>query len=167
MHSRSSALLSSAAVAATLILGLSGCSVVGQVMDAAQGKADVFTLSVGDCTNDDAFASEELSSVATPSCDESHDNEIYLAFEFDGDKYPAGSKYPGEEAVMAEAESQCFPAFEDFVDALSDETSLYYGSYYPSAESWDDGDREVLCLVYDMNGPVTGSLEGKGAEYPL
>ena len=166
MRSRSSAVLSSSAIAAALILALSGCSVVGQATDALQGKTDVFALTVGDCTNDASAETTELSSVANPSCDESHDNEIFATFDFDADQFPAGAEYPGGDAVVAEAEEGCFPLFEDWVGVPSDETSLHYGSYFPSEESWDDGDREILCLAYDLNGPVTGTLEGKGADYP-
>jgi hypothetical protein len=166
MHSRSSAVLSSAALGAALILTLSGCSLVGMATDALQGKTDVFSLSVGDCTNDEAMETTELSSVVNPPCDEPHDNEIYLAFEVDNTTYPAGSEYPGEEVMITEAENQCVPAFEEWVGASIEETSLHFGTYYPSAETWDTGDREVLCLAYDLNGPVTGSLEGKGADYP-
>ena len=29
-----------------------------------------------------------------------------------------------------------------------------------TAESWASGDREILCIIYDPAGQVTGSLEG-------
>ena len=166
MSPRNSALASSVTIAAALVIALSGCGLIGQATDALQGKSDVFTLTVGDCTNDEAVETTELSSVVAPPCVEPHDNEIYLAFDFDKKTHPAGAEYPGEEAVMTEAENRCFPAFEDWVGVPSEQTSLHFGTYYPSPQTWDSGDREVLCLAYDINGPVTGSLEGKGAEYP-
>jgi hypothetical protein len=166
MPSRSSAVRSSSALAAALIVALAGCSLVGQATDALQGKSDVFSLTVGDCTNDEADETTELSAVAKPSCDEPHDNEIYLAFRFDSAEYPAGAEFPGDEAVIAEAEKGCFATFEEWVGVASEETSLHYGSYFPSAQSWEEGDREILCLAYDLDGPVTGSLKGKGADYP-
>ena len=159
-------LLASATAGVILAFGLTGCAFVTQVTDAAQGKKDVFSIQVGDCMNDDDSEAAEVTAVRDASCDDLHDNEVYLTWELDGADFPADMAYPGAEAMSTEADSGCITYFETWVDAPYDETSLNYFPFYPSEQSWDQGDREVVCLAFDMNGPVTGSLEGKGAEYP-
>lgn len=157
----------SATAAAALILTLSGCStIVNQVTDALQGKSDVFSLTVGDCVNDGDLEVTEVSSVEKPSCDELHDNEVYLTVELESSQYPADAAYPGDEATYVLADESCAGYFETWVGASVNDTSLYYFPFYPSDASWSQGDREVVCLAYDTEGQVTGSLEGKGPEFP-
>lgn len=157
-----------AALSATaLVLALTGCSaILNQVTDALQGKSDVFSLTVGDCVNDGDLEVTEVSSVVKPSCDELHDNEVYLAVELDGSKYPADAAYPGDDATYSLADQSCGEYFETWVGASVYDTSLYYFPFYPSDSSWAQGDREVVCLAYDTEGQVTGSLQGKGPEFP-
>lgn len=57
-------------------------------------------------------------------------------------------------------------ALVDFVGGAFEETSLDYASYFPTEESWADGDREILCIAYDTNGQISEPLAGKGPEYP-
>jgi hypothetical protein len=155
------------ATAAALVLTLSGCSaILNQVIDALQGKSDVFSLTVGDCVNDGDLEVTEVSSVEKPSCDEPHDNEVYLTVELESSKYPADAAYPGDEATYVLADESCAGYFETWVGASVNDTSLYYFPFYPSDASWSQGDREVVCLAYDSEGQVTGSLEGKGPEFP-
>lgn len=120
------------------------------------GEADVFSLQVGDCF-DDEDSSGEITDVPAVPCAESHDNEIYHAFEMeDGD-------WPGDADVQAAAEEGCGEAFEEFVGVAYDESELYIGPITPTEGSWEDADdREILCVIYDPAGPVEGSLEGAG-----
>lgn len=159
-------LLFAAPVAGVILaLGLTGCGVISQIADAAQGKKDVFSMQVGDCTDDEDLEATEVTSVRDASCDDAHDNEVYMTWELESDQFPGGA-YPGDEAMIETADGGCVTYFETWVGTPVDETSLYFFPYYPSAQSWANGDREVVCLAYDTNGPVTGSLEGKGSEYP-
>lgn len=148
------------------MLTLSGCGLISQATDALQGKTDVFSIAVGDCVNDGDLESAEVTSVEKPSCDEPHDNEVYLTVELDDSEYPADAAYPGEEAVVELSDASCVDYFETWVGASVDDTSLHYFAYYPSSTSWTQGDREVVCLAYDTEGKVNGSLEGKGPEFP-
>ncbi|MBO1753103.1 septum formation family protein [Actinotalea sp. BY-33] len=131
------------ASAALLLVGLSGCS------------ESVFDLEVGDCMNSPDVADEELSSVSTVPCDEPHDAEAYAAMMFeDGD-------FPGLQGVVSASEAYCLDEFETFIGLPYDASELGVTSIYPTQDSWDRlDDREVLCLVIDEQGDVTGSLEG-------
>ncbi len=116
-------------------------------------QTDAFALQVGDCL-DDASAAGEVQTVPTVPCEEPHDGEIYSSHEL------GQSAYPGDEVVVDKAEALCLPAFEQFVGEPYLESRFDFSFYYPTDESWANGDREVLCVIYDPEGPVTGSLEG-------
>lgn len=150
--------LAAVTVGAAAVL-LSGCSLLGNVtnpvdLDPSDGTdTDVFTIKVGDCLNDGA-ASGEVSSVPTIDCAEPHDSEAYSSIIIpDGD-------YPGEDAVLSQADTECAADFASYVGIAYEESTLGYAYYYPTQQSWDSGDREILCLVYDPAGQVTGSLAG-------
>ncbi|WP_168220103.1 MULTISPECIES: septum formation family protein [unclassified Salinibacterium] len=149
------------ALSSLAVLGLTGCSIAAMT-DLFQGKEDVFSIAVGDCFNDDTAAVEQVESVVMPKCTEPHDNEAYHLYDLASSTFPSYD----EDAILEEAEMGCFTEFEGFVGSAIDETSLYFGYYYPSPESWDEGDRQVLCLAYDTNGPISEPLRGKGPTYP-
>jgi len=149
------------AMLAAAAIALSGCSVV----DTSNGDPDaadpevattqaIFSLTVGDCT----VASQESGEFADTqviACTEPHDNEIYAASSVpDGD-------FPGNAAIDVQATADCFDEFATFIGA-NYEDSIYGASwYYPTEGSWAEGDREILCLVYQRDGEqVTGSLAG-------
>ncbi|MDO7881433.1 septum formation family protein [Salinibacterium soli] len=139
---------------------LSGCSLLGNVtntpidVDPSDGTdTDVFTIKVGDCLND-GTATGEVSTVPTIDCAEPHDSEAYASIMIpDGD-------YPGEDAVLDQANTDCEAEFAGYVGIAYEESTLGYAYYYPTEESWASGDREILCLVYDPAGQVEGSLAG-------
>lgn len=161
MTSMTRASLTATALAALLALGLTGCS-IDAVTDIVEGKEDVFSLEVGDCFNDNQGTSDTVTSVKKPECTEEHDNEAYFVFDLSDDEFP---EYD-ETAIGEAADEGCAAEFEEFIGGDYDTTSLDYAYYLPSSESWSTGDREILCLAYDLDGPVTGSLKGKAADYP-
>lgn len=157
-----------AAVAATALLtaGLGGCSVInsitgdverdesGQVVE-GNDSADVFSIVVGDCLND-ASVAEEVNSLPIVPCTEPHDSEVYHAFDLTTAELPTDVEL--ETAIL----DGCYPEFETFIGLSYDDSMYYIGYYSPSVESWADGDREILCTVYDEAGQTTGSLEAIG-----
>lgn len=154
-------ILTAAVIAITAICGLTACS-VNAITDLIEGKQDVFSLKTGDCFNDEAAASEQIESVKMPACTEEHDNEVYGTYNLTDADFPSYDSA----AILDDAEAGCGAQFEGFVGAPIDQTSLDYGYYYPSPESWENGDREILCLAYDLNGPISEPLRGKGPAYP-
>ena len=147
------------AAAALLVVGLSGC---GAISNLITGEDDVFTIAVGDCfdSNEETESGEEITSVPTIDCEKKHDFEAYRSVKMDQDSYP------GETDTTSQAESQCLDGFEGFIGASYDDAVAYDFTYfYPSSASWAMGDREILCMAFaiDENGDiekVTGTLEG-------
>ena len=145
------------------LVSLSGCSALGSLTDLAEGKSDVFSLAVGDCFNDED--TETISSVKVLECAEAHDNEVYFEYALADDAFGSGSY--DEEFVFADAEQKCLPTFEEFVGSTYENTGLNFSYLYPTEQSWSEDDRSIQCVAYWDNGPISGSLSGKGADYLL
>jgi hypothetical protein len=122
------------------------------------GTVDAFAVQVGDCFDDEAFESTEISELPGVPCGQPHDNEVYATFDLPGDKWI------GDERVEELAFQGCFDRFEDEI-GLSYEESIYdYTAIYPTQGSWTRmDDREVLCVGYHMQyEKLTGSIIGSG-----
>lgn len=166
-------LLAAAACGAALLM-LSGCGQLSQVLGGAgsadapirdaqteeiveSSDADVFTLKVGDCFNDEATTSTEVSSVPTVPCSEAHDNELYFEFEL-----PAGD-YPGQTEVDAEADQRCLNEFASFIGTAYEASALDFWYLTPTQAGWEQiDDRVVQCAVWDPSAQTVGSLGGSG-----
>ena len=150
-----------AGLIAIFCLALSGCSLNAASADppAAVGPspgADASTaedLKVGDCLND-AELSGIVTSVPVVSCEEPHDSEAYA--EFDLDEGP----YPGSDAIVARGDAGCVEAFAAFVGIPRNESHLAYSYYQPTESSWPQGDRRILCEIFDPTSQTTGTLKG-------
>lgn len=144
---------------AAACLALAGCSLLG--IDSTPGPSagstgsstDVFTLNVGDCIND-ADLEGKVSTVPNVDCAQPHDSEAFGGITIaDGD-------FPGAAAVKTQSETGCSAQFATFVGIDYSASTLDYSYFYPTAESWAQGDREIVCLIADPGGKTTGSLKG-------
>ncbi|WP_159502390.1 septum formation family protein [Microbacterium sp. 18062] len=116
------------------------------------GQIDVFTLSVGDCLNDQSAS--EVYEVPVVPCDEPHDYEVYHDFALADGEWD-------QDAVYAAADEGCYTAFPDFVGLSYEESTLDFAYYAPTQLSWEDGDdRMVSCYIGDPGTQTTGSLAG-------
>ena len=127
----------------------------GEIMSA--GAVDAFEVRVGDCFNDGAFASEDVSEVPGVPCSELHDNEVYAAFDIQGE-------WPGDETIEEMAYQGCYERFEGAIGKSYEESIYDYTVIYPSEGSWNQlDDREVICVGYHMEfDQLTGSIIGSG-----
>ncbi len=115
----------------------------------------VFDIKVGDCYQDPE-ASDFVTELTVVDCDAPHDNEIY-AFGL----YPAddNADFPSEAELDEFSDEFCTESFEEYV-GIPYADSIYYITYLqPTEESWGDGDREVVCILYDRDGPMEGSKQ--------
>jgi len=122
------------------------------------GSVDAFEVRVGDCFDDGAFESTEVSELPGVPCTEPHDNEIYATFDL------TGEKWLGDERVQELAFQGCFSRFADAIGQSYEESKYDYTAIYPSEGSWKRvNDREVVCVGYDMRyEKLTGSIIGSG-----
>ena len=152
--------LLTAASIALFGLVLTGCSfdaapaespTAGPSLGAGASTAE--DLQVGDCLND-AGLSGIVTSVPVVPCDEPHDSEAYA--EFDLDEGP----FPGKEQIVARGDAGCVEAFAAFVGIPFNDSELAYSYYQPTESSWPQGDRRILCEIYDPVSQTTGTLKG-------
>lgn len=143
------------------VVGLLAISVLVLASCSLGSSESVFELEPGDCFDDlfeDGEYVEESDSLPMVDCSEPHDNEAYAAFEVSGDEYP------GLLALDDEAFAGCVPLFEDYVGSPYEGTTrLQIMWLAPTSESWDDGDRKIVCVLYDSQiEQMTGSMRDSG-----
>ena len=115
------------------------------------GEGSVFGLSEGACF-DDPEATEDIREVPVVPCDEPHDNEVFATLDLDDGEFPGG------EVVEEQALDGCTEAFPEVVAERYGDTELVIGVLTPSPDSWEGGDREVVCFLSSPDGMLTGSL---------
>ncbi len=140
-----------AAVAAAVLV-LSGCSLLGVPADDGD---DVFSIVVGDCLND-ADVPDEVTTLPIVDCAEPHDSEVFARTEAAGDDFPGSDVLQGTLVEFCRGD-----AFTEFVGIPFAESRYGTRGYFPTSESWANGDRELLCTLVDESGArLTGSLAG-------
>jgi hypothetical protein len=125
----------------------------GIVVYFAIGKGTVTAtdVKVGDCLAEIPDSARVLT-VQTVECDRSHAGEVYAVLTMpDGD-------FPGQ-AAIAEYQNKCEPELAAYSpDAMTDDSIQMY-VLYPTAETWEQGDRAVTCVA-TLDPPRTGSIKG-------
>lgn len=123
------------------------------VIDAYAVEFEPTGFAVGDCVS--------FTTWVTVPCTQAHDAEIYLAT-----AYPAAADaaFPGDAAVHDWADQQCKAAFAGYVGSSLESSKYGYTVVFPMAETWPQGDREVLCGVSAMDdSKLTGPVQGSGS----
>ena len=126
----------------------------------ACGSKSVSSLEVGDCFDDEASQTlgevAEVSTVPIVDCGEPHDNEIFAIYDEVG-----SGPYPGIDALLERARTGCIERFDAFVGISYFDSELEVFSITPSEDGWDDGDREVICSLYEISlAKMTGTQRG-------
>lgn len=122
----------------------------GNIVEA--GEIDVFSLAVGDCF-DSLPAGPTVDAVP---CAQDHLYEVYHLFD-------VGFAEFDEAAVDDAASAGCVAAFQGYMGVSFDTSYYTYDGLQPSAESWSEDDREVICLATPRNATRTaGTARGAG-----
>ncbi len=136
--------------------GLAGCSSEperdeeGQIEE--EGDLSAFSLAEGDCITDLDSLGTTVQDVPVVPCDQDHEAEIYHLFDLPDGDFPAAS-------LDADAAAGCDAAFEDYFGEPYAESDLSVTYLSPSAESWGQGDQEVVCIAVTSTGGATDSSE--------
>jgi hypothetical protein len=114
-------------------------------------------MRVGDCFDDEAFETTEISEVPAVPCSQAHDNEVYAVFDIVGE-------WPGEEQVEELAHEGCYERFARAIGKTYEDSMIAFTTLYPTEGSWTQrDDREVICVGYHMEyEKLTGSIVGSG-----
>jgi hypothetical protein len=117
---------------------------------------NVGSVTAGDCFDDPAPRDDEVTDLPIVACDQPHDNEVYAVVEL------VNGEYPGDDTVLRRAEEGCLDAFEPYVGRAYAISELFATWLVPSEASWDHGDREAICVLFDETGPLEGSMRASG-----
>ncbi|MGB5951701.1 MAG: septum formation family protein [Ornithinimicrobium sp.] len=126
--------------------------VVGAVMASSGCAPQAPTAEVGDCLQMDSVEGE-VTEIPTVDCTQSHDGQVVMAFDMPGEDYPS------EEEWTATLEEKCLEGFEEFVGIAYADSALSVRDLSPTEESWEAGDRQVLCIAFTDAEPATESFE--------
>lgn len=114
-----------------------------------EGKSLVNNIQVGDCLKDVPPEGPQVLVDLTP-CTEPHKAEAYAAFDLPDGEYPT-------EARMTELSDEgCLDRIPPLDPELTDEVSYTY--YYPLAQSWREGDREVICILVSTGSTLSEKI---------
>lgn len=124
--------------------------------EAAHGEATLANdLEPGDCFNTHGQQVDEVSVV---DCEDPHVYEAFHSYDLEGAE---DAEFPGDEAVLEDADGECRPAFEEYVGTPYDDSALFITVIRPSEATWGEGDRTVICALNDEDEEeMTGSAEG-------
>jgi hypothetical protein len=135
----------------------------GEIVEA--GDVGVLVLKVGDCVQlPSEFKSqllgntEELmtfTSFSAVPCTELHDAELYST------KTTNKNEFPGEEALFDEFSGPCVDEYSTYSGIEFDSSPHDVFPMVPTADSWLQGDREIQCFAFLVNGEQLGaSIKG-------
>lgn len=102
-------------------------------------------LAVGDC----ADVTESAIYVLIVPCDGPHDLQTLANTELED-----GFEYPGDDVIEEEAAALCDQAYWDAAEnwTSEEEDGLDWAEAVPNAESWEVGDRTVVCFLESVYG---------------
>jgi putative regulator of septum formation len=112
-------------------------------------------LKAGDCFDDKAGT--EIKDVQHHPCAEAHTAEVVLVTKHTAAK---GAAVPSDTELDAWASTRCVPAIVSYVGSAADLDSLNYGIFYPRADDWNKGERQMICYVLRIDqATMTKSLK--------
>ncbi|QKG24956.1 peptidyl-prolyl cis-trans isomerase [Actinomadura verrucosospora] len=126
-------------------------------------KIDAYTMKVGDCINDPASSGApagesappvEVESVKKVPCTGPHDGEVLAVFKL------TQAVMPTDQQMSRLASTGCKLRIQRKLDRDPAAANLGRSFYYPTADSWRDGDRAVTCLAVN-------AAEGKKLTRPI
>jgi len=122
----------------------------------------VTDLSEGQCIVDDAVADWpgiEVQTTSVAPCEAEHHAEVFALIDVEGGE---DAPFPGAEALAAQAEEECQARFTDYVGIDFVDSRLDIIHLAPTETSWEQGDRQIVCTLFDIDGaPLTGSVQGQ------
>ncbi len=112
------------------------------------GTLSVFSLHVGDCFNLPSSLSSIQAVTAIP-CTQSHDAQVFATFTLSGSTYPANIKQLGDQGCEGRKGS---------VNTSLITSSINIYGFYPDQNGWDNGSRNVQCVISNPGADIKTSL---------
>ncbi len=144
-----------------LVGGLAACSSEperneeGEIEE--EGDLSAFSIEEGDCLASLDDLSGQVAEVPVIPCDQEHEAEVFALFDLPDGDFPAAS-------VDSDAEAGCVEAFPDYFGITIEESAMQITYLTPSAESWDQGDQEVVCIAVGDAGTTDTEAPAEGTD---
>ena len=117
--------------------------------------SNVGELRVGDCFDEPAIQkavghAAEVNDIQHRPCAEVHDGEVYAVLSHPGQ---GGATYPSDDTWDEFIGERCEAEFAGYLGRdYTVATELEIAWYFPTASGWSEGDREITCYVYSVDG---------------
>lgn len=103
---------------------------------------------------------QQFDTVERAACDLSHSHEVSAVL----DLGPAATAYPGLNAMVTDYAARCETAFEPYVGRGKDGSRYATALAPPNSDTWRDGVRKGLCLVFRADGSLMDHRAGGSRE---
>ena len=129
---------------------------------ACSDDESVANAEVGECIENISDLAGLISELPETECTEDHEAEVYFLFDHEG-----GDDDFDQSEIDEEATERCGEELEDYIGVDPSETRIAPTSINPSEGSWEDGDRETICVAFIPGEEVDESFEDNGDEFPV
>lgn len=140
-----------AAALAAAALCLSGCVLGTGAPPSATPAPTSTTTPLTSVEAGECFDPATPDAVTLVDCAGRHRYEVFATLLVPDAEYPAGT-------LKDSSVARCQDAFADFIGVEFAASRIRLRVVMPSEDTWDEGDREVLCIVGDPSGSTTGTL---------
>ena len=115
-------------------------------------KVYVDDLRARDCMITSRLGDSVLKVPVVP-CRQTHDAEVVGVAQLPG-------RWHGEAYLSRLGDQTCAKVFQRYVGIAADSSEHEVGWFGPTADSWTQGDRLIVCFATDGGAAMTGSLKG-------
>jgi hypothetical protein len=103
---------------------------------------------------------QQYDTVERAACDLSHSHEVSAVLDLGA----AATAYPGRNALVTDHAARCDAAFESYVGRALDGSRYATALAPPNSDTWRDGVRKGLCLVFSADGSLMDHRAGGSRE---
>jgi hypothetical protein len=137
--------------AVLLLIPIGGCSGGDSEADP---DASAASLATGECLNVVDGSDGDAASLSKVPCDQPHAGEVVLSA---ANFFAEDSELPSGDRLQSIADTACEDAMVSYSGQSSTQAGARMSYAYPSAETWEDGDRALTCIAVTLD-PETGEI---------
>ena len=109
---------------------------------------------------DELAEADDISELGVVDCGQPHQSEVYAVIT---DPSPDTTPWPGADVLVDASATGCLAAFEPYVGQVFEASELDILTVLPTAETWPEGDRDILCVATRLDGAdLATSVRGSG-----
>jgi Domain of unknown function (DUF4190)/Septum formation len=120
-------------------IGIIGVIVLAVVFD--NGSVSATRLQVGDCIATMPADNARVTTMPKVSCTTPHEGEVYDQIRV------TEASFPGQPTLESEYQSRCRSSLMSYAPSAADSSDVGIYLLYPSQSTWDQGDRDVVCIA--------------------